>query len=324
MSAPLAELRNVERRFRVGGGLLRGARDLRAVDRVSLAVGRGEVLGIVGESGCGKSTLARLLLGLLRPSAGEIFVDGRPIGSFGARALARRLQPVFQDPYSSLNPRHSIGAIIAAPLIVHRIGNAKTRRTEVERLMHLVGLPQRLYDTYPGELSGGQRQRVAIARALVLRPAMVICDEPTSALDVSVQSQILNLLADLQQEFGLTYILISHNLAVVEHMATRVAVMYLGRIVEENETEALFRAPRHPYTKALLASVLTPEPGRGVPDTGLGLAFPNPLEPPPGCAFHPRCPQAGPRCRVTTPHELRDGALLVACHLHDGGTGMVA
>jgi len=225
MSAPLAELRNVERRFRVGGGLLRGARDLRAVDRVSLAVGRGEVLGIVGESGCGKSTLARLLLGLLRPSAGEIFVDGRPIGSFGARALARRLQPVFQDPYSSLNPRHSIGAIIAAPLIVHRIGNAKTRRTEVERLMHLVGLPQRLYDTYPGELSGGQRQRVAIARALVMRPAMVICDEPTSALDVSVQSQILNLLADLQQEFGLTYILISHNLAVVEHMATRVAVM---------------------------------------------------------------------------------------------------
>jgi peptide/nickel transport system ATP-binding protein len=324
MSAPLAELRNVERHFLVGGGLLRSGRDLRAVDRVSLAIRSGEVLGIVGESGCGKSTLARMLLGLLAPSAGEIFFDGRPIGSLSARALARRVQPVFQDPYSSLNPRRSIGAIIGAPLVVHRIGGAKERRAEIERLMHLVGLPQRLYDAYPGQLSGGQRQRVAIARALVMRPAMVICDEPTSALDVSVQSQILNLLADLQQEFGLTYILISHNLAVVEHIATRVAVMYLGRIVEENETEALFRAPRHPYTTALLASVLTPEPGLGVPDTGLGLAFPNPLEPPPGCTFHPRCPDAGPRCRVMVPRDVRDGELLVACHLHDGGTDMVA
>jgi len=323
-SPPLAELRGVERHFRVGGGLLRAARDLRAVDRVSLAIRSGEVLGIVGESGCGKSTLARMLLGLLPPSAGEILIDGRPIGSLGARALARRVQPVFQDPYASLNPRRRIGAIIAAPLIVHRIGDAKERRAEVERLMHLVGLPQRHHDAYPGELSGGQRQRVAIARALVMRPAMVICDEPTSALDVSVQSQILNLLADLQQEFGLTYILISHNLAVVEHIATRVAVMYLGRIVEENETEALFRAPRHPYTKALLASVLTPEPGLGVPDTGLGLAFPNPLAPPRGCTFHPRCPDAGPRCRATVPRDVRDGDLLIACHLHDGGTGMMA
>jgi peptide/nickel transport system ATP-binding protein len=321
---PLAEMRDVECCFRVGGGIFGGARDLRAVDRVSLAVRRGEVLGIVGESGCGKSTLARMLLGLLSPSAGEIFFDGRPIGSLDPRALARRVQPVFQDPYSSLNPRRTIGAIIGVPLVVHRIGDAKERRGEVERLMGLVGLPRRLYDAYPGQLSGGQRQRVAIARALIVRPEMVICDEPTSALDVSVQSQILNLLADLQQAFGLTYILISHNLAVVEHIATRVAVMYLGRIVEENETEALFRAPRHPYTTALLASVLTPEPGLGVPDTGLGLAFPNPLEPPPGCVFHPRCPEAGPRCRTTVPRDVRDGELLVACHLHDGGTKMVA
>jgi peptide/nickel transport system ATP-binding protein len=250
--------------------------------------------------------------------------DGRPIGSLGSRTLARRVQPVFQDPYSSLNPRRTIGAIIGVPLVVHRIGDAKERRAEVERVMGLVGLPRRLYEAYPGQLSGGQRQRVAIARALIMRPAMVICDEPTSALDVSVQSQILNLLADLQEAFGLTYILISHNLAVVEHIATRVAVMYLGRIVEENETEALFSAPRHPYTKALLASVLTPEPGLGVPDTGLGLAFPNPLEPPPGCAFHPRCPEAGPRCRSVVPRDVRDGELLVACHLHDGGTKMVA
>ena len=324
MSEPLAEMRNVERRFRVGGGLFGSGRDLRAVNGVSLTIRSGEALGIVGESGCGKSTLARMLLGLLAPSAGEIFVAGRPVASLGARALARCVQPVFQDPYSSLNPRRTIGAIIAAPLVVHRMGDAAQRRAEVERLMSLVGLPPRLYLSYPGQLSGGQRQRVAIARALIMRPKMVICDEPTSALDVSVQSQILNLLGDLQQTFGLTYILISHNLAVVEHIATRVAVMYLGRIVEENETEALFRTPRHPYTKALLASVLTPEPGLGVPDTGLGLAFPNPLDPPSGCTFHPRCPEAGPRCRASVPRDVRAGEALVACHLYDGGTSVAA
>jgi peptide/nickel transport system ATP-binding protein len=324
MSEPLAEMRNVERRFRVGGGLFGSGRDLRAVNGVSLTIRSGEALGIVGESGCGKSTLARMLLGLLAPSAGEIFVAGRPVASLGARALARCVQPVFQDPYSSLNPRRTISAIIAAPLVVHRMGDAAQRRAEVERLMDLVGLPPRLYRSYPGQLSGGQRQRVAIARALIMRPKMVICDEPTSALDVSVQSQILNLLGDLQQTFGLTYILISHNLAVVEHIATRVAVMYLGRIVEENETEALFRTPRHPYTKALLASVLTPEPGLGVPDTGLGLAFPNPLDPPSGCTFHPRCPEAGPRCRASVPRDVRAGEALVACHLYDGGTSVAA
>jgi peptide/nickel transport system ATP-binding protein len=322
--APLAEMRNVECRFRIGGGLFGGGRDLRAVNGVSLTIRKGEVLGIVGESGSGKSTLARILLGLLPPSAGEIFFAGRPISGFGPRALARCIQPVFQDPYSSLNPRRTVGAIIGAPLVVHRIGDAGERRREVERLMGLVGLPRRLYDASQGQLSGGQRQRVAIARALIMRPEMVICDEPTSALDVSVQSQILNLLQDLQQAFGLTYILISHNLAVVEHIATRVAVMYLGRVVEENETEALFRAPRHPYTRALLASVLTPEPGLGVPDTGLGLAFPNALDPPPGCVFHPRCPEAGPGCRATAPRDIRDGPRLVACHLYDGGTMMVA
>jgi peptide/nickel transport system ATP-binding protein len=320
MTTPLIEMRNVERRFRLGGNLFGGGRDLRAVNGVSLAVRKGEVLGIVGESGCGKSTLARMLLGLLTPSAGEILFDGKAVGGLDPRALARRVQPVFQDPYSSLNPRKTVGAIIRAPLTVHGIGNAKSRRGEVERMMALVGLPKRLHDSYPGQLSGGQRQRVAIARALIMRPEAVICDEPTSALDVSVQSQILNLLQDLQQEFGLTLILISHNLAVVEHIATRVAVMYLGRIVEENETEALFRAPRHPYTRALLASMLTPEPGLGVPDTGLGIAFPNPLEPPAGCAFHPRCPEAGTRCRTTVPREIRDGRFRVSCHLHDGGT----
>jgi len=257
-----------------------------------------------------------MLLGLLAPSVGEILLDGQAVGSLDPRALARRVQPVFQDPYSSLNPRKTVGAIIRAPLTVHGIGDAQDRRSEVERMMALVGLPQRLHDAYPGQLSGGQRQRVAIARALIMRPEAVICDEPTSALDVSVQSQILNLLQDLQQEFGLTLILISHNLAVVEHMATRVAVMYLGRIVEENETEALFRAPRHPYTRALLLSVLTPEPGLGVPDAHLGTAFPNPLDPPAGCPFHPRCPDAMPHCAEIAPLPTALDGGRVECHLY--------
>jgi peptide/nickel transport system ATP-binding protein len=316
MTPPLIEMRNVERRFRLGGNLFGSGRDLRAVNGVSLAVRKGEVLGIVGESGCGKSTLARMLLGLLTPSAGEILFDGKAVGGLDPRVLARRVQPVFQDPHSSLNPRKTVGAIVRAPLTVHGIGDAKDRRGEVERMMALVGLPKRLHDSYPGQLSGGQRQRVAIARALIMRPEAVICDEPTSALDVSVQSQILNLLQDLQQEFGLTLILISHNLAVVEHMATRVAVMYLGRIVEENETEALFRTPRHPYTRALLLSVLTPEPGLGVPDAHLGTIFPNPLDPPTGCPFHPRCPDAMPHCAERAPLTTALDGGRAECHLY--------
>jgi peptide/nickel transport system ATP-binding protein len=221
---------------------------------------------------------------------------------------------------------------VAAPLAVLGLGTPPQRRAKALAMLDRVGLPARYADVYPGELSGGQRQRVAIARALAVEPQIVLLDEPTSALDVSVQSQILNLLGDLKGEFGLTYIFISHNLAVIEHIATRVAVMYLGRIVEIAPRDALFGAPRHPYTKALLASVLTPEPGLGVPDTGLGLAFPNPLDPPPGCAFHPRCPQAGPRCRVAAPCMViterlagtGTGGGLVACHLHDGGTALVA
>ncbi len=231
---------------------------------------------------------------------------------------------MFQDPYSSLNPRKSVASIVALPLAVLGIGNARERRARAIDMLARVGLPARYADVYPSELSGGQRQRVAIARALVVEPQIVLLDEPTSALDVSVQSQILNLLLDLKRDLGLTYLFISHNLAVIEHIATRVAVMYLGRIVETAERDALFRAPRHPYTKALLASVLTPEPGLGVPDTGLGLAFPNPLAPPPGCVFHPRCPQAGARCRIEAPRTLRDRHGLVACHLHDGGTAIAA
>jgi len=225
-------------------------------------------------------------------------------------------QPVFQDPYSSLNPRRSIASIVALPLEVHGIGTTTERRRRAIDMLERVGLPARHAASTPGQLSGGQRQRVAIARALVMQPEVVICDEPTSALDVSVQAQILNLLLDLRRDFDLTYVFISHNLAVVEHVATRVAVMYLGKVVEEADTADLFRNPRHPYTRALLASVLTPEPGLGLPETGLGLAFPDPINPPPGCTFHPRCPQRMANCSLQVPTPLKDAGGLVACHLY--------
>ena len=320
MSAAILETRDVACRFMMSAGLFRAARPLHAVDGVSLTLAKGEVLGLVGESGCGKSTLAKMLLGLVAPSRGDILFDGERIGGLDRIAIARRIQPIFQDPYSSLNPRKTIGAIIALPLRVHRVGAASAWRRRVEEMMDLVGLARRFRDLYPNQLSGGQRQRVAIARALIMRPEVVICDEPTSALDVSVQSQILNLLQDLRKELGLTYLLISHNLAVVEHMATRVAVMYLGRIVETADTATLFATPRHPYTQALLASVLTPEPRLGLPDIGLGASFPNPLEPPPGCSFHPRCPQAMAVCRHDKPRAIADAGGEIACHLYDGAS----
>lgn len=313
----LLEAQGLTRSFGVSQGMFKARRTLHAVNGINLDIRQGEVLGIVGESGCGKSTLARMLLGLLPPTAGRITLDGQDIGSLGRKGMARRVQPVFQDPYSSLNPRRTIASIVSLPLEVHGIGSAAERRKRTLDILDKVGLPQRFADRYPRELSGGQRQRVAIARALVMNPEIVVCDEPTSALDVSVQSQILNLLMDLQRELGLTYVFISHNLAVVEHIATRVAVMYLGRVVELAETEALFKAPRHPYTKALLASVLTPEPGAGIPETGLGLAFPDPLNPPPGCPFHPRCPERLAQCSTTAPRFTQHGRDAVACHLHD-------
>ncbi len=317
VSAPLLEAREVTKRFTVSAGLLRGRRALDAVNGVTLKLERGEVLALVGESGCGKSTLGRMLLGLLAPTSGEIRLDGQAVSAFDARALARRVQPIFQDPYSSLNPRKTVGAIIGLPLEVHGIeADAAATRRRVAEMMEQVGLASRLLHNYPNQLSGGQRQRVAIARALVMRPQLVICDEPTSALDVSVQSQILNLLQQMRSELGLTYLFISHNLAVVEHLATRVAVMYLGRIVEEAQTAQLFRAPRHPYTRALLDSVLTPQPGRGVPDTQLGAAYPNPLDPPPGCTFHPRCARALPQCGTQAPRTKIDATGRIACHLY--------
>jgi peptide/nickel transport system ATP-binding protein len=316
MSAVI-EARGLTRTFNLGGGLFGRRIALHAVAGVDLDVKKGEVLAIVGESGSGKSTLARILLGLLPPSAGTIRFDGEDVATIGRQALARRMQPVFQDPYSSLNPRRRIASIVALPLEVQGIGSARERRDQAIAALEKVGLPSRYADNFPSQLSGGQRQRVAIARALVTKPEVVICDEPTSALDVSVQSQILNLLIDLRDSLGLTYVFISHNLAVVEHLATRVAVMYLGRIVELAPAVDLFSRPQHPYTQALLASVLTPEPGRGIPDTHLGAAAPDPLHPPAGCPFHPRCPKAFDRCRTDAPAPVPIAGGFAACHLVD-------
>lgn len=316
-TTPVLELRNVTKTYRVKQGLFGTPKPLTAINNVSLKLDRGDVLGLVGESGCGKSTLAKILLGLEAPTSGEVLVDGEPLGNQNRLKLARRIQPIFQDPYSSLNPRKSIADIIALPLRVHGIGDEESREKSVKEILDVVGLPSRVLTNFPSQMSGGQRQRVAIARALVMKPEIVICDEPTSALDVSVQSQILNLLGDLRREFGLTYLFISHNLAVVEHLATQVAVMYLGKIVEEASVDKLFENARHPYSTALLKSVLTPDPDMGVPDTQLGMAYPNPIDPPSGCHFHPRCPVAMDRCKVKAPDTRFDAGGRIECHLYD-------
>jgi peptide/nickel transport system ATP-binding protein len=308
------EVRGVAKIFRQSSGLFSAPRQVRAVDGVSFNVPEGGCFGIVGESGCGKSTLARLILGLLDPSDGDVLVDGRRLHDMNRRERARLIQPVFQDPFSSLNPRRRIRDIVGLPLVAQGMGGAEARRMVLDMLAR-VGLSAEQADRMPAQLSGGQRQRVAIARALVLRPRIVVCDEPTSALDVSVQAQILNLLADLRRELGLTLVFISHNLAVVEHVCDEVAVMYLGRVVEHATTDALFHRPTHPYTRALLASVLTPEPGLGIPDVGLGDSYPDPANIPPGCRFHPRCPMVQDRCRTETPAPRRIEGRTVECLL---------
>jgi peptide/nickel transport system ATP-binding protein len=318
MTAPPAlEVRDIYQTFMISAGMFKGKRPLHAVNGLSMKVERGEVLGLVGESGCGKSTLAKILLGLMRPTQGDVLVDGQPIANFDRLKIAKLIQPIFQDPYSSLNPRHSVGSIIGLPLKVQNDPNPETWTKRIEEMMDLVGLPKRVFNNYPSQMSGGQRQRVAIARALVGRPELVICDEPTSALDVSVQSQILNLLTDLRKELGLTYIIISHNLAVVEHIATRVAVMYLGRLVEVADTNSLFASCQHPYSQALLDSVLTPDPSMGVPDSHLGAVYPNPVDPPSGCTFHPRCSQVMDVCSETKPDKVVTPSGYVECHLYN-------
>ena len=260
------ELCALSRSFALKRGLFRAPGEIKAVDNVTLRIAKGETLGLVGESGCGKSTLAKMLLGLLAPTSGNVLLHGQEIDPRQRHARARQIQPIFQDPYSSLNPRRTVADIVGVPLRIHDVGSRAEQQRTVRETLDLVGMPERTHQQYPNQLSGGQRQRVAIARALVLRPDILVCDEPTSALDVSVQAQILNLLMDLKAEFGLTYFFISHDLGVVEHLVDRVAVMHRGAIVELGTREQIFARPEHPYTRMLLASALTPEPGLGIPD----------------------------------------------------------
>ncbi len=316
--APALETDNVSCVFNVSQGFMKGTKPLRAINGVSLQVPKGEVVGLVGESGCGKSTLANVLLGLQAPTTGDVRYSGTSAAGFSRKDVARRIQPIFQDPYSSLNPTKTIRSIVSQPLRIHNVGDPSEWDAKVDEMLDIVGLPSRSANNYPSQMSGGQRQRVAIARALIMRPEIVICDEPTSALDVSVQSQILNLLQDLKDELGLTYLLISHNLAVVEHLADRVAVMYLGRIVEEGPADKVFANPRHPYTKALLESVLTPDPKLGVPETHLGAVFPNPIDPPSGCSFHPRCVACMDICKSKAPWPISSEGHMAECHLMEG------
>jgi peptide/nickel transport system ATP-binding protein len=312
---PIVETSSLERHFSVGLGLFSPRAQLRALRGVSLRLYPRETVAIVGESGCGKSTLARIILGLQPPGSGDAYLAGRPVGQFGRAETARLVQPVFQDPYASLAPHRRVIDSVKVPLEVQRTGSPTERHRRALDMLERVGLPRHMADRLPHELSGGQRQRVAIARALVLQPPVLVCDEPTSALDVSVQAQILNLLVDLKSELGLSLLLITHNLAVVGQIADRIAVMYLGRIVEEGAVADVMRRPRHPYTKLLLSSALSPAlPSGGLSDEESDGHFPDPLDPPPGCGFHPRCQHATELCRTLDPSAapLRRG--FVACH----------
>ncbi|WP_270933639.1 ABC transporter ATP-binding protein [Falsiroseomonas oryzae] len=309
MTAPLLEVTGLAKTYPLKGG-----RAVRAVDGIDLALTPGESLGLVGESGCGKSTVARLLLRLIEPTSGVIRFAGTNIATLSDAALRpfrRDAQIIFQNPHAALNPRRTVFASVAEPLVVQRIASGTELQGRVARLLQQVGLPETFLWRYPHELSGGQKQRVCIARALALEPKLVVLDEPTSALDVSVQAQILDFLQDLRTRFGLTYLFISHNLAVVRQVCDRVAVMYLGRIVEEGPAEQVFAAPRHPYTRALVASVLPPRPG-ALPDAPLAGDVPNAAEIPPGCRFAPRCPLRMERCTRDDP-ALEGNAHRVAC-----------
>lgn len=323
---PLVEVTSLKKHFPIYQGIFsRVSGQVLAVDGVSFELRKGETLGLVGESGCGKSTVGRTVLKLLEPTAGQIRIDGQDITHLDQRAMLayrRRLQMIYQDPYASLNPRMTAGEIVAEPLVIHEVGGgAKERAERVAGLFERVGLRPEHIKSYPHEFSGGQRQRIGIARALALSPEVIVGDEPVSALDVSIQAQIINLLMDLQDELKLTYLLVAHDLAVVEHISHRVAVMYLGRIVEMTDKTQLFEAPLHPYTEALLSAVPIAKSGtRQRKRIILKGDVPSPINPPPGCHFHTRCPYAHKRCQSEAPPlRLVTPDHWAACHLHDAG-----
>ena len=314
------EVRDLKKHFPVKKGLLRRTvGHVYAVDGVSFTINKGETLGLVGESGCGKTTVGRTLLQLVQPTSGEILLEGKDVSKLSKselRPYRREMQIIFQDPFSSLDPRMTAGNIVGEPLKVHGVGNKEERRQKVAELFGRVGLRAQQMDNFPHQFSGGQRQRLGIARALALNPKLIIGDEPVSALDVSIQAQVINILMDLQKELGLSYLFISHNLAVVEHISHRIAVMYLGRIVEYADKRTLFTSPKHPYTEALLSAVPVPDPSIRRKKVVLQGDVPSPVKPPPGCHFHTRCPYAEARCKQEAP-QLKDvgKGQLVACHL---------
>jgi oligopeptide transport system ATP-binding protein len=323
---PLLAVDDLVKHFDIRGGLMGISKlgAVRAVDGVSFTVTEGETLGLVGESGCGKTTLGKVILRLLPPTSGSVMFEGKPLFKLNSRELkaARRdIQVVFQDPYASLNPRMSVGEIVGEGLYVHGMTNRREREAAVRDLLKRVGLNQQHIHRYPHEFSGGQRQRIGIARALALRPKFIVCDEPVSALDVSVQSQVLNLLSDLQDEFQLTYLFIAHNLAVVRHLSSRVGVMYLGKLAELAAADDLYENPRHPYTKALLSAIPIPDPTVRRERIVLKGDLPSPANPPSGCRFHTRCPMAQEICKIEEP-PLRDigGGHLSACHFAEDVT----